>query len=250
VAGEVQDGGSERGRLIGYVSGSGTARTAKIELDRQAQLIDRECERRGFQLVELVYELEPANRRSSTRPGLAYALRRISEQTASGLIVAELRRLTRSAVELGQIIDWLGHHKARLAAATEGLDTAASEGRLAAALLVSVAGWERARLSERTRNGLMAAKSNGRSIGRPAVGDDPALSQRIREMRIAGMTLQAIADRLNEEGVPTIRGGSLWRHSSVQVAAGYRRRPRRSPILPTDDSDWADDVSRESRSPA
>jgi hypothetical protein len=42
-------------------------------------------------------------------------------------------------------------------------------------------------------------------------------------MRNEGMTLQAIADRLNAEGVPTLRGGSEWRPSSVQAAAGYRR---------------------------
>jgi hypothetical protein len=42
-------------------------------------------------------------------------------------------------------------------------------------------------------------------------------------MRSSGMTLQAIADRLNAEGVPTLRGGKLWRPSSVQVALGYRR---------------------------
>ena len=40
------------------------------------------------------------------------------------------------------------------------------------------------------------------------------------------MTLQAIADRLNEEGVPTVRGGAEWRPSSIQAAAGYKRRPR------------------------
>ena len=40
------------------------------------------------------------------------------------------------------------------------------------------------------------------------------------------MTLQAIADVLNEEGVPTQRGGAKWRPSSVQSAAGYKRRPR------------------------
>ena len=38
------------------------------------------------------------------------------------------------------------------------------------------------------------------------------------------MTLQAIADALNAEGVPTLRGGETWRQSGVQAAAGYRRR--------------------------
>ena len=38
--------------------------------------------------------------------------------------------------------------------------------------------------------------------------------------------LQAIADTLNERGVPTLRGGQQWRPSSVQAAAGYRRPKR------------------------
>ncbi|MBD0282171.1 MAG: recombinase family protein [Thermoleophilaceae bacterium] len=46
-------------------------------------------------------------------------------------------------------------------------------------------------------------------------------------MRAQGMTLQAIADTLNAEGVPTLRGGVEWRPSSVQAAAGYKRPSRR-----------------------
>jgi hypothetical protein len=37
------------------------------------------------------------------------------------------------------------------------------------------------------------------------------------------MTLQAIADSLNEEGVPTARGAARWRPSSVQSVLGYKR---------------------------
>ena len=42
-------------------------------------------------------------------------------------------------------------------------------------------------------------------------------------MRVNGMTLQAIADRLNAENVPTLRGGKKWRPSGVHAATGYRR---------------------------
>jgi hypothetical protein len=59
------------------------------------------------------------------------------------------------------------------------------------------------------------------------VQDVPALKERIATMRTAGMTLQAIADVLNSEGVPTLRGGVQWRPSSVQSATGYRRPQRR-----------------------
>ena len=62
--------------------------------------------------------------------------------------------------------------------------------------------------------------------GRSAVADVPELKARIVAMRERGMTLQAIADALNAEGVPTLRGGALWRPSSVQRATGYRRPGR------------------------
>ena len=64
-----------------------------------------------------------------------------------------------------------------------------------------------------------------------AQATQPELRRRIVRMRRAGMTLQAIADDLNDDGVPTARGGVMWRPSSVQSALGYKR-PRPWP-LPT-----------------
>lgn len=81
-----------------------------------------------------------------------------------------------------------------------------------------------------TKEGLAAVRAQGRPIGRPAVGDRPELGNRIRGMREDGMTLQAICDQLNAEGVPTARGASVWRPSSVQSILGYERRPRRRRI--------------------
>jgi hypothetical protein len=68
-----------------------------------------------------------------------------------------------------------------------------------------------------------------RTGGRPAVADRPLLQRRIATMRASGMTLQAIANTLNREGVPTLRGGAEWRPSSVQAAAGYKRPRRQEP---------------------
>jgi DNA invertase Pin-like site-specific DNA recombinase len=105
-------------------------------------------------------------------------------------------------------------------------DPCSEGGQLAADLLVEISAWERQRLSERTRNGLQAARLGGGPTGRASVTDNPDLRERITEMRARGVTLQAIADQFNEEGVPTVRGGTKWRHSSVQAAAGYQRRRR------------------------
>lgn len=227
LAAVVPSGALEDGiRVVGYASVSGPGGAGSVELKQQAELIERECERRGLVLLEVVGEREPANGKSHDRPGLSYALERISAREASGLVVSELSRLTHSAADLGTIIEWLSRSDARLVAAAHSLDTEDQDGRLAAELLVEISSWERERLSERTRNGLQAARRSGRLTGRAAVTDDPDLSQRIAQMRARGMTLQAIADQLNEEGVPTVRGGTKWRHSSVQAAAGYRRHRR------------------------
>ena len=112
------------------------------------------------------------------------------------------------------------------------LDTATEAGRLAAFAVAGVGGWEPERLSVRTRQGLEAARSRGAGRGRAAVADVPELRQRIVHMRERGLTLQAIADVLNEEGVPTLRGGAKWRPSSVQRATGYQRPASQRGIAP------------------
>jgi DNA invertase Pin-like site-specific DNA recombinase len=215
-----------RTAVLGYTSDPRDANAARCELERQAEVITRACARRELRLIEVVHEREPRNGKARNRPGLASALNRIASGEASGLVVSELGRLTHSAAELGGLIDWLRRSNARFVAAADGLDTGRTDGRLAAKLLVEVSRWESARLSERTRDGLRAARRGRRASNRPAVADDPQLRERIAQMRADGMTLQAIADRLNDERVPTVRGGAKWRHSSIQAAAGYRRPPR------------------------
>jgi DNA invertase Pin-like site-specific DNA recombinase len=215
----------------------------RAALAEQAEVITGECARRGLELLELVREREPRNGKGLERPGLGYAFARISAGEARGLVVSELSRLSRSAAELGEILEWFTRSGARLVAVAQGLDTDERDGRLAARTLIEVSGWERERLSERTQKGLQAARREARRGGRRAVADDPELREAIARMRAQGMTLQAIADRLNETGVPTVRGGAKWRPSSVQAAAGYKRRPR-SPLDSLPGPDGADGKGR------
>ena len=221
----VRDGPADT-PMLGYaIVSAPDGSVDRGELGEQAKEIAGECGRRRLELLELVREREPRNGKGLERPGLGYALERISAGEARGLVVSELSRLSRSAAELGEILEWFTRSEARLVAVAQGLDTDERQGRLAARTLIEVSGWERERLRERTHKGLQAARLKG-AARRRAVADDPELRERIARMRAQGMTLQAIADRLNEEGVPTVRGGAKWRPSSVQAATGYKRRPR------------------------
>jgi DNA invertase Pin-like site-specific DNA recombinase len=221
-----QQPAAEEVRVLGYATVPLAAIGGHME-DLRAQLktIRSECRRRGLMLVDVVREREPDHGKGLQRPGLGYALRRIADGEASGLVVAELSRISRSVTDLGEVLEWFSQAGARLVAATPSLDTGDQHGRLAARALIDISSWERHRLSERTRKGLEAAMREGRRLGRSGIADNPELGERIARMRSDGMTLQGIADRLNEDGVPTIRGGALWRPSSVQAAVGYRRPP-------------------------
>ena len=212
----------ERPRVVGYVSIPKTD-SDRDALDAQASAIEELCSRRGWELLHVVRDVENGHPKGLERPGLQYALDRVAQGEASCLIVSELERLSRSAADLGQIVEWLVEHECRLVAIDVKLDTGSSAGQLTARTLVSVGQWEGRRIGEQTRKGLAAARARRGKTGRPAVEDVPHLKRRIADMREEGMTLQAIADALNAEGVPTLRGGSEWRPSSVQAAAGYRR---------------------------
>jgi peptidoglycan hydrolase-like protein with peptidoglycan-binding domain/DNA invertase Pin-like site-specific DNA recombinase len=220
-------GASKNGiTAVGYATVAKTEESTGALVREQGAAIEALCDRQGWRLLELVRDVEEPRVKGFDRPGLAYALERIANGEASCLVVSQLRRLSTSASDLGRILESIAHNGGRLVALDVEVDTAVPAGRKAANVLISVGAWERERVGQRTRKGLEAARARGHRIGRPAVDDMPELKERIAAMRAEGLTLQAIADRLNEEGVPTLRGGEKWRPSSVQAAVGYRRPPR------------------------
>ena len=75
-------------------------------------------------------------------------------------------------------------------------------GSLVASVTVRVAQWER--------------RAIGRMLGRPRQLPDNVRS-RIHHIRGQGLSLRAIADTLNGEGVPTAQGGARWYPSTIRA---------------------------------
>jgi peptidoglycan hydrolase-like protein with peptidoglycan-binding domain/DNA invertase Pin-like site-specific DNA recombinase len=209
---------------LGYLSVRGPEGQNEQEIREQMAAIEAACRNHGLELTEVVRDSGEAG---AERPGIQHAIDRLAAGEASCMVVAELGRLSHSAPEVGTIVESLRRRETRLVTASEGLDTSTRSGGEAADKLVSLSAATQRPQSPRAGNGKQ------RRPARPAVRashrappdeyDVPALKERIQSMRESGMTLQAIADRLNAENVPTIRGGVKWRPSSVQAAAGYRR---------------------------
>ena len=217
--------------VIGYVTLAPQGQPADPEA--AIATIEAATQAGGWELAEVITDRE--NGRGLERPGLGYALRQIAEGKAQALVVDDLRRLTRSIIDLATLLAWFRDAHAALVALDLQLDTSTATGQEIANALITLGDREREHLAQRTRNGLAELRAQGRPTGRPAVSDQPELVARITAMRNQNMTLQKIADQLNAEGVPTLRGGAMWRPSSVQAALGYRRPTTKTPrhTLPT-----------------
>lgn len=98
------------------------------------------------------------------------------------VVVAKYDRLARSLRDLLDLVEAIKDRGAGFRSLAEDIDTTTPAGRLVFHVFASIAQFERERIAERTKEGLMAAKARGRVGGRP-----PALTaaqkSEVRRMR-------------------------------------------------------------------
>jgi DNA invertase Pin-like site-specific DNA recombinase/peptidoglycan hydrolase-like protein with peptidoglycan-binding domain len=202
--------------VIGYVAADADpTREQRAFMDIEAL-----CEQAGWTLEEIIREREMG--RMPDRPGLRRALEIIAAGEARGMIVTDAHSVTDSLADLGALLEWFRDAEAAFIALDLDLDTTTPSGHRTATTVMSVAAWETER--GHPRAGLARVETRERT-GRLNTEERARLAERIAAMRNAGMTLQAIADQLNGEGVPTPRG-STWRPSTVSTVLGTPRTLR------------------------
>jgi site-specific DNA recombinase len=194
---------------------------------------------------------------TAERPGLQAMLQAVCNGEHQAVIVSGLDRLARSTRLVLDIVEKLDGCSAELVSCKESLDTSTPQGRFVLRMFASLAELERDNIVERTTDGRDArGRIDGEKGGRLPMGyrrvfeDSKAVGVEVNEQRaelvrdifaqrVAGSTLTAIADRLNEQGYTTERGGS-WHASSVRqillnedaYKGGYRgESPERWPTL-------------------
>jgi DNA invertase Pin-like site-specific DNA recombinase len=198
-----------------------------LSLDGQRDTLNAEIQYRGWELVDLVIEEGGESGKDLNRPGIRAVLDRLAAGEADALVV------TRSTFDCAALLEWARRLDVRIVALDLGLDTSTSTGRMVVTVMSAVAEWEREAIADRTRDALATKRAQGGKTSHDSVrSTNKPLADRIAAMRAevspAGRhvyTWQAIADTLNSEGIPTVRGGTTWRVSAVQAAAGYLRPP-------------------------
>lgn len=203
-------------RVVGYLRVS-TAEQADSHagLDAQRAAIEAEVDRRGWQLVTIVADEGASGSTTKHRPALEAAIGLCETGGADALCVAKLDRLSRSLPDFGAMLERSRSKGWALVALDLGVDTTTDAGELVANVMMSVAQWERRVISTRTKDGLAAKRAQGVRLGRPSQLD-PRTARRIRKHRDAGLSLRQIAERLNDDAIPTGQGGSRWYASTVR----------------------------------
>jgi len=83
------------------------------------------------------------------------------------IVVTKYDRLARSLRDLLDLVEAIKEQGAGFRSLAEDIDTTTPAGRLVFHVFASIAQFERERISERTKEGLQAAKARGRGGGRP-----------------------------------------------------------------------------------
>ncbi len=184
-------------------------------IDAQRTELRRQAELRGWQIVAWCEDLGVSGK-DMKRDQLARAVRMVESGEADALVATKIDRVSRSVADFAALVCRANTRGWALVVLDIGLDLTTPMGKFTANVLCAAAELERDLISERTRDGLAAARAKGVKLGGPrSLPEDVA--QRITELRQEGATLTGIAHRLNTEGVPTARGGARWYPATVRT---------------------------------
>jgi site-specific DNA recombinase len=235
-------------KAIGYVRVSSEEQSREgVSLDAQEARIRAYAVMRGLDLVALHREEGvSAKMPLKKRPEGSRLVAEMARKQAKHVIAVKLDRLFRNTADaLNQTESW---DKAKLALHVidmggSSIDTASAMGRMFFTMAAAFAEMERNLTSERTKAALSHKKSEGEAycrltpLGYDRQGDalvtnvtEMETVRTIRALRDAGQSLQGIANRLNDTGAATKRGGK-WHAVTVQsVLRVHAATPRKATV--------------------
>ncbi|MHB1681636.1 MAG: recombinase family protein [Bacilli bacterium] len=119
------------------------------------------CDSQGWDIVDF-YTDEGVSAKNTERPQLKRLLRDCTRQKFDIVVVYRLDRLTRSVMNLYELLQIFDTHKIGFKSATEVFDTTNAMGRLFITIVAALAQWERENLGERIRMGFDQKKREGK----------------------------------------------------------------------------------------
>jgi len=200
--------------------------TEGVSLGAQKKQIETWCKANGYNLAEVYIDAGLSGRQMRKREGLQKALKAIGKDTA--LVAYSISRLARSLPDMLSICEQIDRKGGDLVSLTEQIDTTNAAGRMMFNMLAAFAQYESEIIGERTKSAMQYKRSKGERYchitpfgyvevnGRLVeVDKEIKIVKTMIENHQQGISLRDIANKLNETGVSTKRGGQ-WYASTVR----------------------------------
>jgi len=219
-------------RLIAYVRCSTQEQaTEGVSLAAQEARIRAWADAVDAELVEVVVDAAVSGGKPlAERPGGARieALLASRRPEVDTVVILRLDRLGRDAAESLALLKRFRTSKVGLVSIADHLDLGTAQGRAMAGVTAVFAELEKSLIAQRTTDALAELRSQGKAWNHAPMGWDAvngklveneaeqATLSLIRDLRAEGMPYKKLADRLNEEGIPTKLGRGNWFAASVR----------------------------------
>lgn len=208
-------------RTVGYIRVSTEEQSQEgISLENQEVKIRTYVDLNGLDLIDVIRD-PGVSGKNLTRAGIQSLIELCENKEIDHLIVYKLDRLTRKTRDLLYLVeDIFNKNDVEFHSLQEHIDTTTAMGKFFLTLMGALAQMERDLISERTKDALRYKKEKGEFIGSPPLGfqvNGKGLERDKREMEIiktikehSSLTLQEVADLLNEKGYKGKRGGIFY----------------------------------------
>lgn len=175
--------------------------TTKQDYNRQITELENFCRQMNYQVMHTIKSIVTGNTSNKKREDIAELLELAKGGSFKKVVVTEISRLGRKPEEIRSVLTQLHALGIPVVFRQLGVESLDAEGResLISRLIVSIhseiAQNERETLSERVKSGLVHARAQGKTIGRPAGSslEDEALLKKYRKLAqdlAAGISLR------------------------------------------------------------
>jgi DNA invertase Pin-like site-specific DNA recombinase len=166
----------------------------------QTRELREHCQRRGWEIAD-EYVDSGISGTKERRPQLDRLLTDCRRRRVDIVLVYRYDRFARSLRHLVNALEEFRALGIDFISLHEGVDTSTPNGRLVFGIFASIAEFEKELIRDRVKSGIAAARSRGKTLGRPRVAVDVA---RIASLRASGASWPKIAAELGARSVGTV----------------------------------------------
>jgi len=230
-------------KVMGYVRVSTEEQAREgISLEVQEDKVKKYADLHNLDLIEVIRD-EGKSGKDLNREGIQKVITLCKDRSVDHLVVYKMDRLTRRTLDLLTLVEEVFKpNRVQFHSISEKVDTSTAQGKFFLTITGAMAQMERDLISERTREALRYKISQGENVGSPPLGflaEDKKLLRIDGEFKVVSyvkslkrkkLSLRQIANRLNEQGVSTKRGGKWYAGTVRYILLNAKYKKAKVPV--------------------